>query len=289
MNQVLVGADPECFVQKLVRDEVGRPQRYESIPAFGLFGGSKEKPTEMKGLPEGYFYLEDNAALEFNIPPQKDANSFCGAIATARAWLTANLLTPKEMQIGQENAIMLGPKHQKDPRSQEVGCMPDHDAYFNDGQQREPFSGKTLGKKRYAGGHIHISYNVSVIPQFVAARFLDIYLSLPYLDWDVQHERRTTYGKPGLFRPKDYGIEYRTPSNWWLVTAQRNQMTFIEGALYFARRSYEADYLNLLSEAYVSFPWDDLQKIIMSNDYRAARQLVDLANHQFQLNVRGIR
>jgi hypothetical protein len=284
MNQVLIGADPECFLQKVATNKEGI-RHWEHLPAFGLFGGDKEKPNKMKDLPEGYAYLEDNAALEFNIPPQPTAELFCDAIDTAKGYLRNNLLVPKAYEWSHENTIKLTPKYQKDPRGQRVGCSPDHDAYLNEGAQREPFTGDSLGNQRYAGGHIHLAYNVGVIPPFVAARFLDIYLTLPWMDFDRQLNRRPVYGKAGLFRPKSYGVEYRTPSNWWVFQPPRVQEVYAGAALYFARRSYEPEYLGLLSEAYARFPWSDVQTTIQSEDREAARALVDLANQRFGLNV----
>lgn len=285
-NTVLVGADPECFVQKLTHNVRGG-RIWEPVPAYGLFGGDKEKPIAMADMAEGYFYLEDNAALEFNIPPQKDADSFVNAISNARIWLRSSLLTNAEMEFNHENVMDLSAKYQKDPRGLRVGCMPDHDAYLDNGSERVPFTADSLGTKRYAGGHIHLSYNVDMVPAYVAARFLDLYLSLPWLEYDRQKDRRATYGKAGLFRPKKYGVEYRTPSNWWVWQPGRVQQQFIDGALYFSRRSYDPEYLSLLSEAYAKFPWPDLQRIIVTEDYGSAPLLMDLANRRYGLNVSG--
>lgn len=155
--------------------------------------------------------------------------------------------------------------------------------------QRDPFSADTLGRMRYAGGHIHLSYNHAVVPHFVAARFLDLYLTLPWIDWDHQPRRRATYGKAGLYRPKQYGIEYRTPSNWWLWTSDSLAQTYAENALHFARRSYEADFINALSDAYVSMPWDLVQQAIAREDGYAGQMLVEMANNRFGLGIRGPR
>jgi len=282
MNQtVLIGADPETFIQQI---DASRRQ-WNVLPAFGLFGGTKQRPVPMKDMPEGFCYLEDNAALEFNIPPQKTAADFVETVGAARRYLRDMVLPKHNADFMSNNRIELTVDHLKDPRSQTVGCEPDHDAYANNGAQRPAFEGKDLGNERYAGGHIHLSYNFDAIPAFVAARFLDLYLTLPWLEYDRQGARRPLYGKAGLFRPKKYGLEYRTPSNWWVWQAERTQQQFVMGAEYFARRSYEPEYLRLLSEAYARFPWSDLQKIIEAEDHDTGQQLIALANRQFRLNV----
>jgi hypothetical protein len=280
-NVVLLGADPECFLQTLSEDR----RRWISKPAFGLFGGSKDKPIPMQGMDSGFFYLEDNAALEFNVPPQKSAADLVTTIGEGRRWLRNNVLVDLNLEFTTANVMELTADYLKDPRSQTVGCLADHDAYVNEGAERKPFDGAALGNNRYAGGHIHVSYNHKVIPAFVAARFLDIYLTLPWLQWDHQGARRRIYGKPGLFRPKSYGLEYRTPSNWWMWQTEGQQTQFLEGAEYFARKSYEPAYLCLLSEAYARFPWDDLRKVVEAEDSDTAEQLVGLANQRFGLRA----
>ncbi len=39
--------------------------------------------------------------------------------------------------------------------------------------------------------------------------------------YDKDTERRGMYGKAGAFRPKPYGVEYRTLSNAWLSNDER--------------------------------------------------------------------
>lgn len=285
-NPALVGADPELFVSALLKDNRGRPVKYDVVPAFGRFGGNKDAPIKMDGLPDGFAYLEDNAALEFNIPPQSSAADFNDAIRQAKHWLQTNKLDPQQLTMSDQNVLTLEPKYQADPRGKEVGCSKDWDAYGmpNGPKERDPFSANTLGDKRYSGGHFHISYNHAVVPRFVAARFCDVYASLPWLEYDRQGLRRTTYGKAGLFRPKDYGLEYRTMSNWWLWH-DSPQTQVVEALLTFARRSYEPEFLKLLSDAYTGMPWQDVQKAIENEDHYLARQLIDLADSTFNLGV----
>jgi hypothetical protein len=38
---------------------------------------------------------------------------------------------------------------------------------------------------------------------------------------DDGEERKKLYGKAGAMRIKPYGVEYRTPSNWWTFTDER--------------------------------------------------------------------
>lgn len=284
-NQVLIGADPEVFVQEVVIEKISARSRWTPVPAFGRFGGSKDKPIAMTDMEEGFAYLEDNAALEFNIPPQKDRKGFVDAINAAKGWLVGSVLQKQNLEFTDLNCLDLLAKFQRDPRSQEVGCSADYDAYENEGAPRAPFDGSKLGATRYAGGHIHLSYNHSVVPPFVAARFLDLYLSLPFMEYDRQGLRRGTYGKAGLFRPKSYGVEYRTPSNWWLWHGDRAMQSFADKALVFARKTYDPAYLDRMSEAYLHFPWHDVQRCVANEDAATGARLLDLANTRFGLEI----
>lgn len=119
-----------------------------------------------------------------------------------------------------------------DPEARRFGCAPDFNAYTQTintpemDASRHPF--------RYAGGHIHIG-----VPDMRYRKATDMYMkmikseerhleiikcmdmlvTIPTLLLDnspAAKRRRSKYGKAGCFRPTPYGIEYRTPSCWWL-------------------------------------------------------------------------
>jgi hypothetical protein len=51
----------------------------------------------------------------------------------------------------------------------------------------------------------------------VFIKFID-YLLFDYSKkWDKDEERRALYGQRGAFRPKPYGVEYRSLSNAWVT------------------------------------------------------------------------
>ena len=45
---------------------------------------------------------------------------------------------------------------------------------------------------------------------------MDLFLGVPSVTLDSDTRRRELYGKAGAYRAKDYGVEYRTLSNFWI-------------------------------------------------------------------------
>src|SRR5690606_24428610 len=103
------------------------------------------------------------------------------------------------------------------------GCQPDYNAYTMQTNLRPNTSDETL---RSAGGHIHIGYKDApeydpeyYIPDEERAnivRALDLFIGVPSILLEPDNKRKELYGKAGAFRPKPYGLEYRTISNYYM-------------------------------------------------------------------------
>ena len=199
------GADPEFFVQKN-----GIP-----VSAHGLIPGDKKNPHKV-----GWGAVQvDGMALEFNIDPAKGEAGF---VRNLKEVMNTIMLMVPEYQVYDKPVADFGFDYiQGQPdEAKELGCEPDFNAYTMDINPRPnaatPF--------RTASGHIHIGWTGGVDPHdsghFEAcatlAKMLDVYLGVPSLLWDEDDRRRELYGKAGSFRPKSYGMEYRTLSNRWL-------------------------------------------------------------------------
>ncbi len=208
-----LGADPELFV----KDAQGT-----IVPVCGKVGGTKAVPERMPpellpGDSERYHYQEDNCAFEFNVPPSTSASTFSirieMALTAAKKILAAKGLTPYYSQCFHR----FSNKDLEHPQATTIGCDPDYVAYGDDGAvKREAFDIKQLGLWRYTGGHIHFGYDKTLIPDHVMVQLIDALVYLPSVHLDLQGGRRELYGRAGVFRPKKYGVEYRTPSNYWL-------------------------------------------------------------------------
>jgi hypothetical protein len=201
---VTLGCDPELFFKDKA---TGNP-----VSAVGLIGGSKEKPKKIDK--RGHAVLEDNVMVEFNTPPAKTPKAFIGSISHVLGYL-AQTFPQMELDISASRTF---PKDQlKHPQSRVFGCDPDYDAW-NMVINPPPNPNTDL---RTCGGHIHVGYdNPDIDNQVELIRAMDLFIGVPAIVIDPDTERKARYGKAGAFRPKEYGAEYRVPSNFWIKNPQ---------------------------------------------------------------------
>jgi hypothetical protein len=184
--------------------------------AEGLVPGTKDKPFPVD---RGAVQV-DGVALEFNTDPAASEDEWFFNIRRVMTQL-------EEMVPGFSLATVptarFGPKAfaELSEKAKELGCEPDFNAY-NDG--RENPKPNNLLPMRTAGGHIHLGWTsdedvrdpLHIQRCITLIKHMDVYLGLTSLLWDNDAKRRSMYGKAGAFRPKPYGVEYRSLSNAWL-------------------------------------------------------------------------
>lgn len=200
---ITFGADPEVFVHDVGKDRI--------IPSCGLFGGEKGNPR-FGGKFGGY--LEDNVTLEIN--PNVFA-SLEGVKSNVHGVIKdLRLLHKNKYSFVFDSAILFKDEDLQHANAKAFGCDPDWDAYIN--KKRERIDPAQVGNWRFAGGHIHIGADPwpDKYPKYIFIKLLELFAYLPFVTSDKQPERRPWYGQAGLFRSKSYGVEYRTPSNFWL-------------------------------------------------------------------------
>lgn len=211
-----LGADPEM----LVRDKLTKL----IVPVCGKIGGTKDKPVtfiKTDGQPlQGYMYQEDNVSFEVNIPPAQSASTFIRSIEKVLHYSEKKLVEAGLYADTRNAAHRFAADQLLSDQAKTIGCDPDMCAYggADDAPMaREPFDIKDLGTWRYAGGHVHFGYDPDLgVPHHVIVRLIDACVYLPILHKDKQKARRPKYGLAGLYRPKPYGVEYRSMSNFWL-------------------------------------------------------------------------
>jgi len=208
------GADPEVFLH----------DNMQVISAIDKIGGTKTNP---RLLPSGIALQEDNVLAEFNIPPVNNLEAWCRYVKLGlfevreQARYSKLNIRISSFEVLEENQFL-------DERAVIAGCEPDFNIYT---QAINPKPALENTKARSAGGHIHFGYDTSHIKTSAVIQWADCLLGL----WNTMYEpfgkRRSLYGKAGCFRPKPYGVEYRTISNFWLQSDQ-----FIEDAYLRSRR-----------------------------------------------------
>jgi len=141
-------------------------------------------------------------------------------------------------QIPDNHTIVLKPStrvqpavlKQADPEARRFGCSPDFNAYTC--STNTPEMDASRHPFRYAGGHLHfgssgylerdplvLRMGTTEEGHLELVKLFDLLVTIPTLSLDNAPgslRRRSKYGKAGCFRPTPYGIEYRTPSCWWL-------------------------------------------------------------------------
>ena len=129
--------------------------------------------------------------------------------------------------------------------SKKFGCKPS----FNVGGVSEITVDPAVNRYRSAGGHIHIgSDHDPVLALKMPERLIpimDIIVgnTCVLVDRDPKaKERRKNYGRAGEYRTPEYGIEYRTLSNFWLRSYQL--MSFVMGLARVAVHIVETDISN---------------------------------------------
>lgn len=211
MVKILLGADPELFMK--------HPDTGAFVSAHGRVPGTKHEPFK---VPFGAIQI-DGTALEFNIDPANTADEFVQNIQSVKNTIAG--------YVPGYNVVAAATAHyEKDyfdwevpATAKELGCDPDYSGWTLDVNPRPEPGDKPM---RTAAGHIHIGWtdgmDVYDKDHFElcarVARQMDYYLGISSLVWDPDPERRELYGKAGAFRPKSYGVEYRTLSNRWLAS-----------------------------------------------------------------------
>lgn len=209
MTVFTLGCDPEVFITKR-----GKP-----ASAYGLIEGTKDNPHKTAlGA-----YQVDGMAAEFNTEPVHIANFARFDHVVSEQIKEVRRALPKGYAVRIEPVMDFGHEFiSKQPdAAKELGCDPDYNAYT---LEKNPRPNGDTGF-RSGAGHLHIGWgadipvdndeHMEICAGFV--KMLDATVGLFMTAIDHEPRRRQLYGRAGAFRPKPYGVEYRTPSNVWIT------------------------------------------------------------------------
>jgi Phage phiEco32-like COOH.NH2 ligase-type 2 len=212
MASFTLGADPEGF---LINSK-GKP-----ISSIGLIGGTKQNPLPVPGGS----LQEDNVLIEFNTIPANSLAEWLEGIdimkkqaAAAAAVHGLSVLYTSGMSFSKDQLTH--------PKATQSGCDPDYNVYTKMQNEYPPLDNSFRG----AGGHIHIGHELvhstpDKLPKLL--RYLDCYVGYPLKCIEGESLRDRTYGKYGNYRPKRYGVEFRTPSSFWVSSNQLTELVYL--------------------------------------------------------------
>lgn len=250
----LVGCDPEVFVK----------QNGLFKSAYGLIKGDKKNPQKVN---RGAVQV-DGMALEFNIDPAASEDEFY--INVQDVFNTMKLMVPDYEVVAvpvahfDKDYILQQPQE-----ALELGCDPDFNAWMGAVNEKP----NAMRPMRTAAGHVHIGWAdgmdindpAHISMGEAAVKQLDFYLGLPSLAYDSDTERREMYGKAGCYRPKSYGVEYRTLSNAWLTSETLMRWVF---------RNTVKGMNELIKGNTLADRYGDIQGIINSSDKKEAMKII---------------
>lgn len=206
-KEFTIGADPEVFLMK----------NGKFISAHDKLPGSKEEPFVV----ESGAVQVDGLAAEFNIDPAVDKEGFKNNLNKVQSILKK--MVP-DCEIMQECSAFFDEDFTKNipAFNLELGCSADYNGWSME-QINTPDAKQLM---RTAGGHAHIGgfysddeYDPIHFDDCCRlARILDENVGVYSILWDKDDNRRKMYGRAGSFRPKKYGMEYRTLSNMWIFS-----------------------------------------------------------------------
>lgn len=241
-----VGADPELFAVR----KNGKP-----VSVIGKFPGTKEEPFKIDGV--GALQV-DNVAAEFNTIPATSPQEFSNAVAMPLK-AVEECLKQKRLLLCGEAYLEFPEKELRHWMAMTAGCDPDFNAYSGEMNTPPDFYETNA---RSAAGHVHVGIDeITEDDKPLLVKTLDLVMTIPALKHESA-KRRELYGKAGCFRPKPYGLEYRTPSNHWIFTPERREWVFrcVEKAVSIFKS--------------VNLP-PDLEDVINNNNIQRAEMLVD--------------
>jgi hypothetical protein len=107
-------------------------------------------------------------------------------------------------------------------------------------------------------------------------RMMDLFFCVPslWIDQDpTSAARRRLYGKAGTHRPKDYGVEWRAPGNFWLRSQETVRFTY-NLSEWIVNFTAEKGYLKFWKDD----PTMDVKEACFGYDVSALRSSIDSSN-----------
>jgi hypothetical protein len=240
ITDISLGNDPELMLFDKKSKEI--------ISAIPLIPEGKEKHIHggPRNLGDGYAVLHDNVLLEFNVPPSFTEEGF---VETLReGFKRIYKVIGKNYDLVPQASHYFAEKYLQHDEAKLFGCSPEMCAYAIE-VCNPP---ECAGTFRSCGSHVHIGRKdfknfllkdskgklvqddngnycpideidegevlIDPYSKLNIIKLMDIYVGLILTLIDTSKaskERKKLYGVSGRHRPTHFGVEYRTPSNYW--------------------------------------------------------------------------
>jgi len=262
-----IGTDPEFFLKR------GK----KLISAIPLIAGTKHEPAPLKN---GGTVQRDNVAVEFATPPAKGGADFVAKVKSCLKDVMDILPGDTTMEVTPSASFPLS--ELKHPEAKMFGCDPDYDAWRVEQNEKPDCGNKSF---RSCGAHVHVGGlgedNMPIVGleflqtfdgKIQMVKAMDIMLGIPSAILDnsaAAIDRRKLYGKAGCHRPTDYGVEYRSLSNYWMKSPELVMLVYnLTGD---AIRLVQSGGLEKMIE---KISEDEIKRIINNGDVAAATKVV---------------
>ena len=258
IHNISLGTDPEIFIEN----------EKEIISAEGLIPGTKYEPHPITD--RGHCIQIDNIAFEFNIPPCSTKEEYIENINFVKDHLSI-IAEANGAKLSKLASAEINPIYLQTQNAQTFGCEPDFNVYERDVNE-SPNSQTNL---RCVGGHVHVGipeeYRTEDNLERIVKMF-DIMVTLPSLLLDKDERRRELYGKAGSFRFKDFGVECRALSNFWIHSNELIEWVF--------EQTIKAVTVVLDGKAdeYIKLYGEDTVTAINTNNKELAKQTIEKIN-----------
>lgn len=216
--KLTLGSDPEMVIRN---KKTGQPVSAVSIFKGANFNYSKETPLE-KG--KGRTYFHDNVNVEGTMLPSSSKEEF---IRNVHDYINdVREILGEDFILSNESYTIYPKEEFNSPEANTFGCSPAYDAFTISPIERIEASNIDY---RTCGGHIHVGREdfksieggelIDFESKILSVKLFELILgtALTVIDNDPSSKKRKElYGKAGEHRPTQYGVEVRSPGNYWL-------------------------------------------------------------------------
>jgi hypothetical protein len=243
--------------------------RGKLVSAIPFLCGTKKTPD----LVDGGNIQRDNVAFEIAV----DYATQCSELIenTRQILQHGTNKIPKGYRLSCIPSGVYTDKELKHPEAKEFGCDPDYDA--KTGTINE-FNDVVDPNLRSFGFHVHTGPLLNTIDPRVHALASDLTLGLFSTMKDNSPAalmRRSLYGKPSCYRVKEYGVEYRTLSNYFCKSPRLMKVVWILNYVAYAISRKHAEWY------FENVDMHEVSDIIMRGDEAAATGMFFEHVHQY--------